>query len=445
EVPVAVDGPWVQATEVADAGQHDRDEPVQELPHAVAPHGDLGPDRLALADRESVDGLLGPGDQRLLAGDLGQVADRPVKQARLADRLADAPVDHDLERPGDLHEVAELELVVEPLRQLGPVARLEARHLLLCGGLRRHRLVFLLEPGAGAGADPDLDAVLVPVGDPGRLAVIGAQQLDVGGVDPGLLLGDAAGLAAPLGRPDLLVPLDPVDPLDQHLVAARVDLDHPPGDAEVLAGHDHHAVVLAYLHAYSTSGSRLMIFMKRFSRSSRPTGPKMRVPRGFCCSLMITAAFSSKRMWELWGRRFCFFPRTTTALTTSPSLTAPPGMASFTVATMMSPMEAERRPDPPRTRMQRISLAPVLSATFSRDSCWIILVASSSCRRYLAFWMISVTRQRLVADTGRVSASRTMSPVPALFCSSWALSRVVRPILLWYRRCWRVSPTTTDH
>src|SRR4029450_12227179 len=28
--------------------------------------------------------------------------------------------------------------------------------------------------------------------------------------------------------------------------------------------------------------------------------------------------------------------------------------------------------------MQRISLAPVLSATFSRDSCWIILVASSS-------------------------------------------------------------------
>jgi len=39
-----------------------------------------------------------------------------------------------------------------------------------------------------------------------------------------------------------------------------------------------------------------MIFMKRFSRSSRPTGPKMRVPRGFCCSLMSTAAFSSKRM-----------------------------------------------------------------------------------------------------------------------------------------------------
>src|SRR6478672_2772468 len=67
-----------------------------------------------------------------------------------------------------------------------------------------------------------------------------------------------------------------------------------------------------------------------------------------------------------------------TALTTSPFLTLPPGMASLTVATMTSPMPAYRRPEPPRTRMQRISLAPVLSATLSRDSCWII--GSSPCR-----------------------------------------------------------------
>ena len=36
--------------------------------------------------------------------------------------------------------------------------------------------------------------------------------------------------------------------------------------------------------------------MNFLSRSSRPTGPKMRVPRGFIWSLMSTAAFSSKRM-----------------------------------------------------------------------------------------------------------------------------------------------------
>src|SRR5579862_3450119 len=38
---------------------------------------------------------------------------------------------------------------------------------------------------------------------------------------------------------------------------------------------------------------------------------------------------------------------------------------------MTSPMPAYRRPLPPSTRMHKISLAPVLSATLSRDSCWI--------------------------------------------------------------------------
>src|SRR5215467_5421262 len=60
-----------------------------------------------------------------------------------------------------------------------------------------------------------------------------------------------------------------------------------------------------------------------------------------------------------------------TALTTSPFLTPAPGSASLTVATMTSPMPAYRRPLPPSTRIHKISLAPVLSATFSRDSCWI--------------------------------------------------------------------------
>src|SRR5260370_34725889 len=114
-----------------------------------------------------------------------------------------------------------------------------------------------------------------------------------------------------------------------------------------------------------------MIRMKRFSRSSRPTGPKMRVPRGSPPSLISTAAFSSNRMYEPSPRRRSLRVRTTTALTTSPFFTPAPGRASFTVATMTSPMPAYRRPLPPSTRMQRISFAPVLSATLSRDSCWI--------------------------------------------------------------------------
>ena len=83
-----------------------------------------------------------------------------------------------------------------------------------------------------------------------------------------------------------------------------------------------------------------MIFMNRLSRSSRPTGPKMRVPRGSPPSLMMTAAFSSKRMYEPSGRRRSLAVRTMTALTTSPFFTPAPGMASLTVATMTSPMLA---------------------------------------------------------------------------------------------------------
>src|SRR5207247_10429428 len=116
--------------------------------------------------------------------------------------------------------------------------------------------------------------------------------------------------------------------------------------------------------------------------------------------------------------------RTTTALTTSPLRTAAPGRASFTVATMTSPMPAYRLLEPPSTRMHKISLAPVLSATLSRDSCWIPSTPASATPAhappggvggpwvvprgdYLAFSRISVTRQRLVADIGRVFMSRT--------------------------------------
>ena len=62
------------------------------------------------------------------------------------------------------------------------------------------------------------------------------------------------------------------------------------------AARDHdHVIVLLDLH-HSTSGASEMIRMNRFSRSSRPTGPKMRVPRGSPPSRISTAAFSSNRM-----------------------------------------------------------------------------------------------------------------------------------------------------
>jgi hypothetical protein len=66
----------------------------------------------------------------------------------------------------------------------------------------------------------------------------------------------------------------------------------------------------------------------------------MRVPRGSPSFFRMTAAFSSNLMYEPSGRRTSFLVRTMTALTTSPFLTLPPGIASLTVATMMSPRPA---------------------------------------------------------------------------------------------------------
>ena len=63
--------------------------------------------------------------------------------------------------------------------------------------------------------------------------------------------------------------------------------------ASVFAGEHDHSVAFADLGHHSTSGASDTMRMKRFSRSSLPTGPKMRVPCGWFCSFTSTAAFSS--------------------------------------------------------------------------------------------------------------------------------------------------------
>ena len=98
------------------------------------------------------------------------------------------------------------------------------------------------------------------------------------------------------------------------------DFQHLARLAGVFPAQDVDGVVLFHMHLLfaiydasmrlrrlKTSGAREIIRMNSFSRSSRATGPKIRVPRGFFCSLMMTAAFSSKRMYEPSGRlvRFC--------------------------------------------------------------------------------------------------------------------------------------------
>src|SRR3954453_9541818 len=192
---------------------------------------------------------------------------------------------------------------------------------------------------SGAPGHPHAAAVLAAADPDARgLLVLGVHDRHVGDVDRALLLDHADLRVGPRGVRALMA-LDHVQALDEDPVLARIGAQDLAGLALVLAGNDDDLVVATDLH-HRTSGASETIFMNPPSRSSRATGPKMRVPRGLFCASMITAAFSSKAMYVPSSRPKDFFVRTTTAVTTSPFLTVPWGLAALTVAVMMSPTNA---------------------------------------------------------------------------------------------------------
>src|SRR3982751_1108546 len=92
------------------------------------------------------------------------------------------------------------------------------------------------------------------------------------------LLGDDAAFLR-LGL--LLVTLHQVDAAHQRLVLVRADREHFTGTALVAAVQHDNLVTLPDLGSHhSTSGASEMIFMWFLARSSRGTGPKIRVPTG---------------------------------------------------------------------------------------------------------------------------------------------------------------------
>src|SRR5277367_1157197 len=73
-----------------------------------------------------------------------------------------------------------------------------------------------------------------------------------------------------------------------------------------------------------------------------------------------------------------------------------------------------------------------------------VAVPADSAADYLALSRISTSRQRFVADSGRVSSSETRSPIPAMLFSSCALTFVVVRMILPYSGCrMRFSSSTT--
>src|SRR4030095_1760708 len=130
-----------------------------------------------------------------------------------------------------------------------------------------------------------------------RVALV-AHDHDVGDVNRGFFLDDARrGLRAAR----LLVPLDHVETLDQRALPAGQHAQNLAGLAALAAGDDHHRIVLldARSHGrvpHSTSGASDRIFMNCLARSSRATGPKMRVPIGSRWLSMSTAELLSNLM-----------------------------------------------------------------------------------------------------------------------------------------------------
>src|SRR6266403_3756492 len=115
------------------------------------------------------------------------------------------------------------------------------------------------------------------------------------------LLGDDAAFLR-LGL--LLVTLHHVDAAHQRLVLGGTHLEHFAGTALVAAAQHDDLVTLPDLGSHhSTSGASEMIFMWFLARSSRGTGPKIRVPTGSDWLLIRTAALRSTRLMEPSGRR----------------------------------------------------------------------------------------------------------------------------------------------
>src|SRR5205814_8544104 len=106
-----------------------------------------------------------------------------------------------------------------------------------------------------------------------------------------------------------------VDARHNHLAVLRNRLDDLAAAALVLAGQDHDLVALLDLLRghHSTSGASEMIFMCFLARSSRTTGPKIRVPIGSSFLLTSTAALLSNRITDPSGRRMSLAVRTITA------------------------------------------------------------------------------------------------------------------------------------
>src|SRR5574343_422455 len=91
------------ATEVANTGQSDRNEAIQEFEHTRAAQGHHTTDRVAITNLEAGDRLTSLRGHRLLTGDLLHVANGVLENFLVSHRLTDTHIQGDLRDARDLH------------------------------------------------------------------------------------------------------------------------------------------------------------------------------------------------------------------------------------------------------------------------------------------------------------------------------------------------------
>src|ERR1700752_2390333 len=107
--------------------------------------------------------------------------------------------------------------------------------------------------------------------------------------------------------------LDQANTFYQHLFFLGQHLQHFARCSAIVAGYDPDLIPffdMKFRSVHKTSGASEMIFIKFFSRNSRATGPKIRVPRGFKSLSIMTMALLSKRSSEPSSRRIGCLVRT---------------------------------------------------------------------------------------------------------------------------------------
>src|SRR5690606_33763150 len=139
-VATAIESTTGHTTEVTHTGQGHGDETIKKLVHTTAAQRDHAADGVVFADLEACDGLLGLGDDRLLAGDLGHIANSVLDDFLVSDRFRHTHVEGDLGNAGHFHHALVAKLGLQVGDDLAVIKLLQTSHVLLPLTPSRQRL-----------------------------------------------------------------------------------------------------------------------------------------------------------------------------------------------------------------------------------------------------------------------------------------------------------------